>query len=81
MNVDISDTAPTASPRVKMYAYDGGNNLIYEGWARPGSSTAAPVWAIKKYSYTGSNLTKEEWAPGNSSESKIWDNRASLTYV
>ncbi len=37
--------------------YDGSNNLIYAGFALPGSSESSRVWQIKKLAYTGTNLT------------------------
>ena len=63
-----------------------GTNLIYKGFARPGSSTSAPVWQIAFLTYDGSNnLLSIQWpqdANGNASNDYefIWANRASYTY-
>jgi YD repeat-containing protein len=66
--------------------YQGGNNLIYSGFARPGSSTAAAVWQISKHAYDASNnLTSTTWPQNSSSHASseyqfVWDNRATYTY-
>lgn len=64
-----------------------GTNLIYKGFSRPGSSTAAPLWQIAKLAYDGNNnILSITWpinsngAPSNEYEF-IWDSRASYTYV
>jgi len=63
-----------------------GTNLIYEGYARPGSATSAAVWQIRKHAYDGSNnRTSTLWPQNtaglaNTDYQFIWDNRASLTY-
>lgn len=36
--------------------YDGSNNLIYAGFALPGSSEDALVWQLKQLNYDGTNL-------------------------
>lgn len=63
-----------------------GTNLIYGGFARPGSSTADEVWKIFFCTYDGdSNLLSIEWpenATGNPSNDYAfaWDDRATYTY-
>ena len=64
-----------------------GTNLIYKGFARPGSATSAAVWQIAKLAYDGSNnLTSIKWpqdlvtAKPSNDYQFIWDNRAALTY-
>jgi len=67
--------------------YDGSNNLIYKGFARPGSPTSNDVWQIAKLTYDGSNnITSIIWpqnALGNASNDYVfeWDDRATYTYV
>lgn len=67
--------------------YVGGINLIYKGFARPGSSAAAAVWQIAKLSYdANNNITAIQWPKltGGQVSSEyefIWNNRAALTYV
>lgn len=67
--------------------YMGGTNLIYKGFARPGSSTAEAVWQIAKLTYDGNNnITSIQW-PRNTAGAVtndyefVWDNRATYTYV
>jgi len=62
------------------YDYDGSNNLIYSGRAVGGSSKASNVWQIKKYTYSGSNLTDIQWAGGDQEYDNIWNDRVSLSY-
>lgn len=63
-----------------------GTNLIYKGFARPGSSTSAAVWQIALLTYDGSsNLLSITWpqdASGSASNDFqfIWANRATYTY-
>jgi hypothetical protein len=66
--------------------YDGSNNLIYAGFARPGSPESLPVWQISKLTYSGANLTSITWP--TSSEGAVsndyefaWSLRATYTYV
>lgn len=60
------------------------SNLIYEGYAKPGTPTSAAAWQIAKHTYTGSNRTATQWPQiggvGSSEYSFVWDNRASYTY-
>lgn len=64
--------------------YDGSNNLIYGATALPGTLTSVASWQLKKFTYTGTNLTSVTWPQisGKASfdYSFIWDNRASYTY-
>lgn len=66
--------------------YQGGLNLIYKGFARPGSNTNTAVWQIAKLTYDGnSNITMIQW-PHNSSGLASnayefnWTDRATYTY-
>jgi len=54
-------------------------DVIYRGFALPGASTSAPVWAIEKTTTSG-DVTLKKWAAGSKSMTQIWDNRESLTY-
>ena len=63
-----------------------GTNLIYKGFARPGSATSAAVWQIAFLTYDGSNnLTSIMWPQNTFGAASndyqfIWDNRAGYTY-
>jgi hypothetical protein len=80
--------APPALAFAKRYAFDADDNLVYEGWAVPGTATSAAGWAIKRYTYVAAdgspasyyNRTEEAWASGTSDMSSVWDNRAVLVY-
>lgn len=60
------------------------SNLIYRGFARPGSTTAESVWQICKITYSGADITQIDWPQINGSPSSeflfVWDNRASYVY-
>jgi hypothetical protein len=65
--------------------YDGSNNLIYKGFARPGSDEGDLVWQIAFLTYTGTNLTSITWPENASSVATndyvfSWTDRASYTY-
>lgn len=75
----VSADAPPEFALQKAYAYDG-DNMVYEGWAAPGVATSASGWAIRKNTYSGSNVVATQWAGGNGAFANIWDNRASLSY-
>jgi hypothetical protein len=66
--------------------YDGSNNLIYAGYARPGAGEGELVWLIFKMAYSGTDLTSITW-PINSDGAVSpdyefsWTNRATYTYV
>lgn len=66
--------------------YQGGLNLIYKCFARPGSATSAPVWQIAKLTYDGNNnVTQIQWPLNDSGLASnayefIYDSRTSYTY-
>jgi hypothetical protein len=80
-HASINYEAPPVLAYVKAYDYDTEGNLIYEGWAAPGSATSASVWAIRNISYASGRRVLEQWADGNTLEDNIWDNRAALSYA
>lgn len=64
-----------------------GTNLIYKGFARPGSAEGSTVWQIAKMAYDGSNnLTSIKWPqdanahPSNDYQFS-WTDRATYTYA
>ena len=66
--------------------YDVGNNLIYKGLAKPGSSTALAVWQIAKLAYDANgNLLSITWPQNangvaSSDYNFVWDSRITYTY-
>jgi len=58
------------------YDYDGSNNLIYLGKARPDSGNAEAKWMLAKFTYTGTNMITKRLADGNILQDNVWDDRA-----
>lgn len=54
-------------------------NTLYKGYALPGAKTSDPVWAIEKIS-SKNGIQSYQWAGGNKTFDKVWDNRAALIY-
>jgi hypothetical protein len=54
------------------------STVMYVGEAAISSSTANPVWRIKRIDTT--NGVDLRWADGNSNFDNVWDNRSLLTY-
>lgn len=63
-----------------------GTDLIFKGFARPGSSTGAAVWQIAKCTYDGShNLLTITWPQNTFGAASndfqfIWTSRGTYTY-
>lgn len=62
-----------------------GSNLIYAGFALPGSATSDRVWQIKQLNYDGANLVSVLWPEDPNGIASVeysfaWDDRASYTY-
>jgi len=58
-------------------------DVIYYGYAPPGSSTTGASWAIKQsFISTVGQLTNvtSRWASGSSAANQVWNSRASLAY-
>ncbi|MGE0536660.1 MAG: hypothetical protein AB7O68_16940 [Pirellulales bacterium] len=62
------------------YDYDASGNMIYMGRSNIKAQNSAAVWEIRKFTYSGSNLTSVTWADGNRRADNVWDDRASLSY-
>jgi hypothetical protein len=62
MNIDDSTTA----------------DVVYQGWASPGTATSDAGWKIKKMSTASGLITT--WADGNTLFDNVWDDIASLSY-
>ena len=65
---------------VSAMAYDSNGNVEYIGKTTPGTSKATAGWQIKKFSYTGSNVTDIQYSDGDIEFDNIWNNRESLSY-
>jgi hypothetical protein len=80
MSINIGDVLYADGAFAKQFIYDGSGNLQYEGTAPAGAATSSALWAIRKFNYTGSNVTSITWANGNSYMKNVWDDYAGLTY-
>jgi hypothetical protein len=67
-------------PLTQAMAYDASGFIIYLGKAAPGTATTATGWQIQKFTYSGTNVTKIEWAGGSPNFDKVWDDRSSYSY-
>jgi len=56
--------------------FDGGDDVIYEGWTAINSATTDESWIICKHTYTDGNLTRTQWV-GTDFNQK-WSLRATL---
>lgn len=71
---------------IHRYEYDSGN-LIYHGWASPGTADSAVGWCIVKYTYDVSDQVTHANHPQNASSVQtnepvfIWSSRAGYTYT
>lgn len=58
-------------------AYDGSGNLEYLGFCKqPNGSTSESIWLIVKYTYSGSNVTRQQMADDGPKFGYAWDSRA-----
>jgi len=56
-----------------------GDTLLYRGEAVVGAAESAPVWRIRRITFTGDDMT-EEWASGSAAFDKVWADRLTLGY-
>jgi len=54
-------------------------NVIYRGYAAPGSKTSDAVWAVQKITLVR-GVISYTWAAGSKAFASIWDNRSKLIY-
>lgn len=54
-------------------------NVVYNGFAVPGSAVDAAVWAVQKVTKIN-GVYSYQWAGGNKNFDKIWNNRKVLIY-
>lgn len=62
------------------YAYTAGGLIEYQGFAIAGTSKASVGWKIKKFTYSGTNITDIQFANGNSGFNHVWNNYAGYGY-
>lgn len=63
--------------------YDGAGNILYRGFARPGTGSGQAGWAIFRRVGLGGNDSVDRWVQGeNPPKMKyVWDNRLTYTYA
>jgi len=71
---------PTQILLKRRMAYDGSNQLEYQGFALPGTPTASPGWLILNFTYSSGLNTQIDIATGAASFNQSWDNRTNLVY-
>ena len=64
----------------KRYEYDASGNLLYEGFALPGTAETASGWIIAKYTWDEHKLTGVTYAGGSAAQVSRWDLRAGYIY-
>jgi len=67
---------------LKMRAeYDASNNIIYLGYAAPGTLTSTAGWQIRTMTYdVSNNATQVNFPSGRNDYDYVWDDRAVYTY-
>jgi hypothetical protein len=66
--------------------YGGGANMIYIGFAKPGSNEGALVWQILKMDYVGANVVSGKYPTNTSGAVSAdfefsWTNRAGYVFA
>ena len=61
------------------FEYSGGL-VVYAGYAPPTAAETDPMWIIKKYVYSGTDVVKIVLADASNSFDKKWSSRTSYSY-
>lgn len=54
-------------------------NVVYEGYAAPGTKTSDPLWAVLMVT-NKKGMLSYQWANGNKGFTNVWDNRQKLVF-
>jgi hypothetical protein len=58
------------------------NQVVYHGWANPGTAKSATGWRICKYVYDGNGMISDIlWPDSSVAFNKVWNDRATGGYV
>lgn len=58
-----------------------GDDIVYRGWANPGTTTNLALWRIRRTRFIGADGdVVHDWADGNGNFDNIWDDRLLKTY-
>lgn len=86
---DVKDTVTPDNKKLQHMRLDTSEDQIidevsatvaYYGFAFAGTATSAATWRIKKKTVSGA-ITRYSWADGTDANTKVWDNRATYTYL
>jgi hypothetical protein len=55
-------------------------DLLYKGWAAPGSLDSAAVWRIVRVTINTQGDVTEEWADGDTNFDNVWNDRLTKGY-
>ena len=58
-----------------------GDDVIYRGYAEPGTLDSAPLWRIKKLILAVDGDVTTQWAEGTADFDKVWADHLTLNYV
>lgn len=61
--------------------YNADDNILYEGWAAPGSAESSDVWQLCQHTWSGGNLTATKWAQGSGGFNYQWAKRKDGSYT
>ena len=67
-------------PYAKRVDFENDDTLIYRGEAAVGSANTANKWRVRRLTIASDDDVTEEWANGNASFDKVWDDRLSFNY-
>lgn len=76
---------PESNLYLSIRAAYSGSNMIYRGYARPGSAEGDSVWQIIQINYSGTNIIsvlypQNALGEASSDYAFSWTNRATYTY-
>jgi hypothetical protein len=75
----IKSNTDDLSLQSKLLQVDTVGNIVYLGYAEPGTTASSPTWSIKKIVETGGDVDIT-WADGNNNFDNVWDDRLTLIY-
>ena len=67
--------------QAEQVSYTANNLPEYIGVSKVGVGTGESGWAIAKLEYDGTKMVSKTWGSGSAAYDKIWNDRASYTYI
>ena len=59
---------------------DEDGSYLYRGFATPGTATSDASWRIERFDFSADPDVTKLYADGETTFTKVWDDRASITY-